>query len=162
MKKINLFLLSLLLVATFARCGKNKQQSGDELPPPVELKLSEWIASVNKVYNVNKDIRIVSGNGGYRIVLPKKIQVGWYTENPQFIDYSDEILALHIDSNNTIVVERKVLNDQWISGYFMVADSKGQKRILVVIPQIPSGALYDIDEIESRLFNDPNYWQGYP
>jgi len=183
MKKIDLLLLSLLSMVAFAGCGKNEQPSVEPPPPPpIEIKLSKWLVSITSGYPFDKSIWIVGGNGGYRIVLPKKIELTTLTDWGRHVeranvDYSDEILALQINSNNVIVIELKLVSTlvsepYWpdgsplyflepyysIEGYFMIVDSKGQKRIFMT-GQVPAGGYFDIDEIEGRLLNDPNYWQ---
>lgn len=154
MKKMSVLVLSLLAMAlTFSGCGKDKQPG----PPPVELELSSQEAPLSWRGSLVCDIRIVSGNGGYRIVFPKQIIVysGLVRET---VDYSDEIFALHIERGDHIIVERKLLTNQWVGGYFMVTDSKDQKRII----EVGNDCVFsdpDFEKLESQYCNDPNYWQ---
>jgi len=167
MKKISLLVLLLsAMAATLAGCSKDSnEQKIDDPAPPVELKLSSQWATVDKSSPVDRHIRIVSGNGGYRIVLPKKIMFAtWVYEKSRWehvdVDYSDEILALQIYNDQTVIVERKLLTDQNVAGFFMVTDNKGKKKIFVVTDTFV-GDLPDsyFDDIKDRLLNDPDYWQ---
>jgi len=167
MKKINLLLLSLLsLTFALAGCSKNNdKQNDDPVPAPDTLKLSSQIVDISYLHPMDNYTYIVSGNGGYKIVFPKQIKVisppYYMPEDSVDVDYSDQILALHFDNQDHIVVELKLLTGQDVLGNFMVADSKGQKRILVVC-DMPLGIWYGDDyfkAIESRLLNDPDYWQ---
>jgi len=158
MKKMSVLVLSLLAMAlTFSGCGKDKQPG----PPPVELELSSQEAPLSWRGSLVCDIRIVSGNGGYKIVFPKQITI-YSGPGPQTVDYyPGEILALHIEGGDHIIIERKLLTDDWVYGCFMVTDSKDQKRIIEVVNDLefgyPSKSYFE--KLESQYCNDPNYWQ---
>jgi len=159
MKKIYLVTLTLLsLTAMLAGCSKNSNNLKiDE--PVVPIVLSKQLAQVDKTNTVSR-IRIISGNGGYKIILPKQLSI-LPTNSIEFqnVDFSDEILSLRIEGGNNIVIERKLLTDEWVSGFFMVADCKGSKRIFVVDQAIIYGNFYDFKELERYYLNDSYYWQ---
>jgi len=159
MKMINLIPLTLLsLTLMLAGCSKNSNNLKiDE--PVVPIVLSNQLAQVDKTNTVSR-IRIISGNGGYRIVLPKQLLiVPTNSIELQNVDFSDDILSLRIEDGNNIVIERKLLTDQWVSGFFMVADRKGSKGIFVVDQTNICGNLYDFKELERYYLNSSNYWQ---
>ena len=159
MKMINLIPLTLLsFTLMLAGCSKNSNNLKiDE--PVVPIVLSNQLAQVDKTNTVSR-IRIISGNGGYRIILPKQLLIV-PTNSIEFqnVDFSDDILSLRIEDGNNIVIERKLLTDQWVSGFFMVADRKGSKRIFVVDQTNICGNLYDFKELEHYYLNNSNYWQ---
>ncbi len=148
-------LCAVSLVALFAGCDV---EEGPVLP----LELLDAVAGMDKTDIIHR-VYIVSGNGGYRIVYPRKINVipldfpGGLAA-PE-VDYSTRILYIHIDSDDNIVIERRLLTDEHVSGLFMVQDSKGQRRIFSVHQRRTGGGLVDLDDIEDRLLNDPDYWQ---
>lgn len=118
------------------------------------IELDRQLALVNQNDKTSDRLHIVSGNGEYFIVYPKFISFG-----QQDVAYSKDIFAIHIENGNTIVVERKLLNEsQIVSGLFVVADQKGSKRLFVVSEAYTTG-LYDFDALETTYLNDANYWQ---
>lgn len=152
MRKDSLLIFLLLsLILIFVGCGR--EDGEDKNDTSTSITLNKQLISVDKSTTVGC-IHIISGNGGYSIVLPKKISVG----NKQ-IDFSNEILALSIDSASNIVAERKLLNDEMVSGEFMVTDCKGERELFVVNTLDVGGYLYDFDELEKHLLDNPDYWQ---
>lgn len=148
--KTKLAWISLISVLGFIMSGCNKEtESNDNIEP---LKLNKQLVLVDKTTTVGK-LHIVSGNGGYTLVLPKTLSV-----DAAEVTYSESILKLSIDASNDIVVERTLLNNQMVSGLFIVKDSKGEKRLFAVDTFV-IGYWYDFSELEPKYFNDPDYWQ---
>lgn len=148
--KTKLAWISLISVLGFIISGCNKEtESNDNIET---LKLNKQLVLVDKTTTVGK-LHIVSGNGGYTLVLPKTLSV-----DAAEVTYSESILKLSIDASNDIVVERTLLNNQMVSGLFIVKDSKGAKRLFAVDAFV-IGYWYDFDELEPKYFNDPDYWQ---
>lgn len=144
------------LLAIFAFCVAVGCEKKPETAPPVELALSKQLARMNEISPIDK-IKITSGNGGYFIVFPKQIYVGG--EEGGDVDYSQDILHLHIDEDDNIVVECKLLTDQIISGLFLVEDIKGQRRLFAADYPDIVGNVYDFEWLEATYLNDPDYWQ---
>ncbi len=146
-------LLAFALAFIFAGCEKiEKEKTTDSRR---EIKLSKQLATVDAT--TPDQIHIISGNGGYKIIFPKKISIG-----EKYIGYSDKILEVRIDEEDNIIIKRKLpleKDNEMLSGTFMITDSKGAKRLFIVDPRNIAGNLYDFDELEQKLQENPNYWQ---
>lgn len=146
------FILVLVLSIPFIGCQSNDDQNDDNysLSP---LKLSKQLVRVDQ--NNSKDtIHIIDGNGGYKIILPKEIFI-----NGVYVNYPENIFTFYIDDENRIIIERTLLNDQIISGLFLVVDKKDQKRLFVTdMPDI-LGNLYDFEDLEKQYLNKTDFWQ---
>lgn len=99
---------------TFIVYGCNKN-SIDEINP---LKINKQLVLLDKETTVGK-LHIMTGNGGYTLVFPKQISV-----DALQVDYSESIVKLSIDNDDNIVIERRLLTDQNVSGLFILKDSK--------------------------------------
>lgn len=158
MKKNNLLIyLLLLFTCSLIGCNKTEEEQWKDVKKDSfsEIRLSKQLEVVDKV-NIIAKIRILSGNGNYKIVLPKKM---WL--DGDYIDFiNNEVLSAKIDNEGYIVIELKLLDEKMKNAIFMVTDSREMKRIFVVDSPMMVGNLYDFKAMESRLFDDSDYWQN--
>lgn len=146
--------ISLLLLLIFIFAGCDQSENKEIIDTRVEIRLNKQLATVDA--NTSDKIHIISGNGGYKIIFPKKISIG-----KESIDYSSKILEVRIDYENNITIKHRLSLDdnRQVSGMFMVTDSKGAKKLFIVDPRDIAGNLYDFNEIQKKYQDDPNYWQ---
>ncbi len=147
--------LVYILLMTIVGCSSNPESEPvDEAPVPIRLSYRK--ITLDKPDTVRK-IKIIAGNGSYTLVFPKQISVGSNNK----AGYSESILTLYIDESDNIVVERKLLDDQWVSGVFMIKDIKGERMLFIVewYDEPVGGPLVNFDELESRLLYSEDFWQ---
>jgi hypothetical protein len=173
MKKMNFIYLFLLIFISIG-CGSSKEQKPEE--PILPINLNKISVVIWETPLTDNSIHITGGNGGYRIVLPKKIEfiitgTNGKTET-EYVDCSEDILTISIDSENRIVIEDKLQTNQEIEGKFMVTDSKGAKKIFMVLVYPGSGGvigwpvgiadpsnIFDLNAYLEDLMNNHDYWQ---
>lgn len=120
------------------------------------IKLNTWSLQLNVTDKTVGHINILSGNGEYRIVYPKMVSIV-----RDRVAFSKEIFNIEIKNDNLIVVERKLLDELYVSGLFMVEDSKGEREIFCVgvyDPHSVTGIFTTYDDIKNYM-NHPDYWQ---
>jgi hypothetical protein len=146
---------SLFLFWGLILVGCSEKAGNDDVVEPLKpLELNKHRVALDKTTTVDY-IWVTMGNGGYTLIFPKKLSVD-VTDVP----YSESILKLSIDTLNRIVIERKLLNDQIVCGYFIVKDSRGLKRLFEVNDINTYGFPYTAWEaIEAMYLNDEDYWQ---
>lgn len=151
--KTHKFIILLVFTLTFLFAGCSKSEDEETTIYRKEISLSTSGVGVDEITTIAQ-IHISSGNGGYKIVYPKEI---WM--EGQDIPYSDTILAVHIDSTDHIIIERKLLDSSMVEGIFMVTDNKGAQSAFQVRTLHTTGGLDSKEHINAAL-NNPDYWQN--
>lgn len=165
-----------LIITMLVFCGCDG--GGKEKPIPVELRISEKTARLyaqeSAEYSPEQTatIGIVQGNGEYSIIFPKEIfcnQWGTAKGNEATVPYSEDMLKIRIEGES-IRIERvsPAFKEEggdplWLEGYFLVADSKGKKKLFTVISVPVHGDLMtdsQWEEFEQRMINDNDYWKN--
>lgn len=140
---------SLLIIGCDTKSTEDNV-SGTDTP----IKLNKQLILVDGEKDIAGSINIISGNGNYSIVFPKKINV-----DGNLVPFSSDVYSISIKDDNIIHAERKLLNKQYVDGLFLVIDSKRGKKLFAIGQAHNVGILYDFDALESRYLNDPDYWQ---
>ncbi len=159
-RKFIYILLILFLGATVSGCDKNEPAKESF----TTLELSKRYVMLDPAFEPTDQISILSGNGEYRIIYPKRINVGIYKADtgPIEKDYSDDMLTIGIEDNIiTIKCPPSSINDSGFTGYFLVKDSDGAKQIFEVEYPLSAG-LRDSDAYDkylAKLLADKKFWQ---
>jgi len=140
-------LLTVLLLCLWGCGGEEKGE------PAAQIALQTRLIVVNSDATPRRS-NILSGNGGYRIVYPKRVTTGTNTTEA----YSEDFFRLRVENDRTVVVESTLSGSEWIRGFFLVVDRLGEKRLFVVDSSETVGLL-DFGALESTLFSDSDYWQ---
>lgn len=132
-------------------CDKDHPNNPEEIPEPKDIHLAIRVAVVDHL-NTKDTLNIMSGNGNYKIITPKKIT--FYGEGET--DYSNSFFDFEIKENQ-IIVERKLSSDVALSAFFLLTDDADKKTIFVVTNPDIQG-LYYFDDIDSILIPNQDFW----
>lgn len=159
--KYNAILITLLILVTTLIVGCQKEKEMEEIPP-VAIELSRRGVLLDTI-STYAEISILKGNGGYKIIYPRKIEFedGEYTGLPNEVDYSEKILKVTINENKICIERLYTERNNYIGGSFLVVDSKNQKRLFVIDGTGIEGNFYDINEVEKYLLKKPEYWLNW-
>ncbi len=123
------------ILAALSLLGCEKPQPEPEI---VELKIKEVYLSVYTVHGgAARKIPILSGNGGYYIVYPEKINVHLLSGGSGSFetDFSEDFYKVYINDDNEIVIEAGPLMDTVYGAAtceIYLKDKKGQSLSFTV------------------------------
>jgi hypothetical protein len=146
------FVLMITALFLFVGCVSNKEIAEEDTIVPLALFGNRRI---NVVYPYYKDsLYIVSGNGNYRIVYPKKIET-----SSGHVDFSDTFFTVSLQGTK-VLVERvpTYLGNSYYNAWIMIMDGKKQKDVFNVSEIVWGIMSKPFDEERAHLLNDDNYW----
>ena len=156
MKKAVTFLLLIFMAIIIYQCDEDNPEE-EPIQPVVELELTGPLAWIDSANTVAK-IYIIRGNGGYKVVYPRKIHFGYTSESSDYVDHSENLVKATIDDRCiTIELKKQMTMRGVIEGYLMITDSKDKKRLIVF--QTERLGLLDFRSLEKYYLDDDDYWQ---
>ncbi len=146
---------SCIILALSVLSGCKKEESAP-IPPELVSIYPNYV-DVGKTIPLDT-IKIVKGAGDYKIIYPKMISTNLSFDRPN-INYSEDLLKIKIVDDNIIV--EFTGGDEWLTGYFIITDKLGGKRLFKVFPDDPIAGGLDgptYEEEQELVPNMPNYW----
>ncbi|MDR2911910.1 MAG: hypothetical protein LBV38_01210 [Alistipes sp.] len=157
-KSVTSALSVLCLVFSLSGCGSEPVEE-----PVIPLELDKYVVTLYPNRPVNT-IRITSGNGGYYIVYPERVNIGSGKSDGRSMerDYKDDMFKVEIDGH-TITLECNPSvydeNEGHLFCIFEVKDQRGASRTFEVrYPYILCCLSRHKTEFIPPTANDFNLW----
>lgn len=142
-------LLLLLLLVPLNSCNDKEKE-----PDAVAIKTNYHRITLGENHQKGQ-LLITQGNGNYRIIYPRTIEV-----DSETVNYSEDIVKITIEDDRVVVAELLLKDDERpVVGFFLITDARNAKKVFYLGSAGIVGDMFDEDEAERDLLNDPNYWQ---